>query len=185
MKTKIGSLLSLSFIVFLFFPATAQAKIQIGKDFQGMLVITMPHMGTGEVKTNGEVIILEPGDTIPDIPSGSTLEVAEGNFTVTADAPDNVTISCLNHSSSLGNGASVNLGCGPSSGLVKVLKSSIVLLDEDKKEIRLKEGDQYEIIAKALKTTKDAPATAAGELPGNPVKPDAPPVDSRDLPSSP
>ena len=160
------------------FAFTAEAKITINPSFQGTLVITFP---------DGEISLLEAGDAIPDVPSGSTVEVFDGQFTLDLEAGDKVSASCLDHEITASVAGSLSLQCGEESGLLKVLKGSLQLTDDQGKQSELKEGTEYTIQLEA--SEKTAPPTAAGEALGGPPAggdlAEAPPVDSRSLESSP
>lgn len=151
----------------------AQAKITINSDFEGTVVITFP---------NGEIALIEPGDPIPEIPQGSTLEVFDGTFTVTTEEGDQCQISCLEHSATASDGASASLSCAEESGVLKVTAGSIPIVTPAGTVSDVVAGTEYPIQAGGA---EQAPATAATEPAGTPVGDDAPPADSRSIESSP
>ncbi len=156
---------------------SAYAKITVDANFQGMLVISLP---------SGEVSILEPGDPVPDIPSGSMIESFDGTFTVKTDKGDQVQMSCLNHNVSAGEGSSVTMSCKEMSGSVKVESGTASLTDPSGQKTDLNAGTEYPIAQGAPKAEEAAPTGAGdGEVTGGaPAGGDLaepPPVDSRNL----
>ena len=151
----------------------AFAKISINSDFQGTVVITLP---------NGEIALIEHGDPIPDIPQGSTLEVFDGNFTVTTEQGDQCKVSCLEHTGTASNVGSINLSCGEESGLLKVVAGSVHMVDPSGKESDISAGTEYPVQAT---TGEQPPTTGATEPAGTLVSDGAPPPDSRSIESSP
>ncbi len=178
MKPRIDFLMMvLATLIFLPFLPQAAAKVVLESDFQGTVVVTAP---------DGSVTILQPGDPVPEIPQGATLQVAGGDFTVKTDAGDSVNISCMGHAGTVANGAAVALHEDQDAGLIKVLSGPVSLKDEQgNQETLLKTGTEYPI----KRNPVAAPATAAGEpLGGAPAGGDLgqpPPVDSRSIESSP
>jgi len=151
----------------------ALAKITIDPGFEGTLVITTPE---------GDIQLVEPGEPMPEIASGSVIEVFDGTFTLTTEPGDSVEVSCLEHDASVSNGASLALTCGENSGLVKVLLKAVILTDIEGQQFDLAEGAEYQI--KVEDIGDEAPAAAAAEETGSSAL-DLPTEDSRDIQSSP
>ena len=173
------------FLLFLFLlTSRSYAKVILQPDFEGTVLIT---------SSSGEITLIEPGQPIPEIPSGSTIEVFRGHLTVAADGPDTIKVACLGHQGiASGGGASVGLSCGENSGAFKMLKGSGSAIDPSGKEQALEEGKEYPIKVSSAGETQgqgEAPATAAGEPTGGPPAGgglgEAPPIDSRSIESSP
>lgn len=150
----------------------AFAKIAIQTDFTGTLLITSP---------DGNIDMYDEGETVPEILPNSVIEVFGGKFTITTEAGDSVSCSCLNHTIAVGGGASAALSCEEESGLVKVLKGSVTLIDPEDKEHIIPEGKEFSI---KPSPGKPAPATEAAEEIGASADTDLPPVDSRSIEAS-
>ena len=165
------------FLFALMFSRPAFAKIVIQPDFKGTVVITF---------SNGEISLIEPGDTIPDISSGATMEVFDGHFTVATQEGDSVQLSALDSIATVANGASATLSCSEESCVLKVLQGSVELKNAAGVKTTLAAGTE-----KTIQAGEGAPAapTAAGEPTGSAPAggglADAPPVDSRNIESSP
>lgn len=153
------------------------SEIILEPNFSGTLLITFP---------NGEITFIGPGEPIPEIPANSLVEVLEGQVTIHAGEGDTVNVSCLGEGGAAQGGSSVALTCGSDSGLLKVLQGSFNLVDREGNETNLSEGAEYPI---QLGEPSEAPPTAGLETRGGPpVGGDLaaePPVDSRDVESSP
>ncbi|MBI3313082.1 MAG: hypothetical protein HYZ83_02470 [Candidatus Omnitrophica bacterium] len=160
-----------------FLPFSVFADIALGPDFQGTLVVT---------SASGEVNLINPGEPLPNVSSDSVIEVLNGSFTVATGEGESISLTCHNQTAVVSKGASASLVCSSESGLLKILKGSVTLIDETNKEIVLPEGTEHPI-GPAKK--KDAPPTGAGEPEGSsPAGGDLAqitPVDSRSLQSSP
>lgn len=156
---------------FLVLPAqpSAIAAIAVDSNFQGTLVITTPE---------GEINLVEPGDAIPEIKSGSILEVFDGQFRVTTGADDSVEVSCLENDASVKGGSVITLSCGESNGSLKVESGSAVVVDPAGKQIELAAGATHEI---KVAVTEEADATAAGEELGTALEDGAGDVDSTNI----
>lgn len=150
------------------------AGITIKSDFTGTLVITTPE---------GEIQLIEAGEKIPQIPSGSVVEVFDGAFTITTGPEDLVHVSCLEHDATVEGGASLTLVCMESDGSAKVLEGTVILIDTLGKEIILGKGAEY--LIQLTESPEEALPTAAGEETGFPYDGDMPDVDSRDIETSP
>jgi len=130
------------------------AAVTVDPGFQGTLVITTPE---------GEINLVEPGDAIPEIQSGSILEVFDGEFRVTLGEGDEIELSCLENDASASGSASVVLSCGESNGMLKVESGSVTLIDPAGEQIDLAAGSTHEIVLTAI---EEAPATAEGDQRG-------------------
>ncbi len=149
------------------------AKVTAQPDFQGTLLVTAP---------DGKIDMFDEGEAVSPIVSNSAIEVFGGNFTVTTEAGDSVTCACLNHKMTVSGGASAKLACEEESGILKVLKGSVLLTDAQGKEHTIPEGREYPI---KPGSATEAPPTAEGAGPGTPVPADLPPPDSRSIEASP
>ncbi len=169
---KLFEILTLAFLALFLWVFPAQAKITLNNDFKGTIVITLP---------NGEISLIEPGDPVPEIPSGSTLEVFDGNFTLATQEGDTVQLTCLGSAIGVGGGGSASLSCAEETGLLKVLTGSAHVKGPTDKESDVAAGTEYAF--KGGETT-DAPPTAATDPTGLPLAEDQP-IDSRSIDSSP
>jgi len=171
MKLKINRILiGLFMFSFAVCVGTAHAEIRINPDFEGTLVITTP---------DGNIILLEPGDEIPEILSGSLLEVFDGYFTVETDPGDSVQILCLGHEISVGDGSSISLSSAEEAGSLSVLAGSVSLVTPAGDLVDLNIGDDYQIQLEEdamglLPTAKGVPPSFS-----NADDEATPPVDSR------
>lgn len=132
--------------------------IQVQPDFQGTLLITFP---------DGDVQFVNAGESLPEIPSGSTVEVFSGQLTVSAEPGESVTISCLGTSAGVGGGGSASVSCGEDSGSVKALSGNVVITDQDGNTSELTEGGESPIGTPS--PGPEAEPTAAGDEPGTPA----------------
>ncbi len=149
--------------------------IQVQPDFQGTLLITFP---------DGNVQFVNAGENLPDIPSGSTVEIFSGQLTVSAEPGESVTISCLGTSAGVGGGGSASVSCGEDSGSVKALSGNATIADQNGNTSELAEGSEFTIGAPS--PGPDAEPTAAGDEPGTPADTGGgPEPDSRSIESSP
>ena len=157
----------------------SQGKVTLNSDFTGTVIITAP---------NGELTLIEPGDPIPAIANGSTLEVFDGKFGVQTSEGAKVSVSCLDHEAVAKNGAAVSLSCGEKTGLLKVLQGSVELTDPNGKTATMSQNAEF-TIQEAKEAAKTAAPTGGGEaIGGSPAGGelgDAPPVDSRNIDESP
>jgi len=160
-------------------PASLFAKITLDPDFKGTVVITSP---------DGELILLEPGDEVPDIVPGSTVEVFDGSATLHTEANDSIQASCLGNDFAVAAGDAASLSCGEETGSLKAIKGAIEATDPDGKTFEIAEGVEHAIKSRPGEPKK-APPAAAGEPPGGPPaegalgETDVP--DSRSLEASP
>ena len=163
----------------MFLPSRAEAKITLQPDFEGTIVVTKP---------NGEISLIEAGEQVPDIPNESTIEVFDGKFTVSVEAGDQVTTSCLDHDGSETGAGSMAVSCGEDSGNVKALRGTVKVTDEAGKETVLQEGQEYPVRAGGPKAKTAPPTqaleTAAGKPVGGNLADNTPP-DGRSIEASP
>ena len=156
----------------------AGAAIVIQPDFQGTLILTSPE---------GEVNVIEPGDPIPQVPSNSTIEAINGQFTIRTDEGETVKASCHRSQATAANGGAFSMNCGAEAGVLKALEGSVALLDSSGKQTVLEAGSEYPI--PGGEPSEEAPATAAtvptGGLPVGAGLGEGAPVDSRSIESSP
>ncbi len=157
------------------FAAPASAKISI-PSFNGVLLITQP---------SGEIVLLNPGETVPDIPNGATLELFNGDFQVDTAAGDSVSIACFGHTASIKEGAGVSLSCDDNSCLLKVKGAAVIVTAPDgtPKEVPAGEGYRIEAEEAAAFVPPDAEGGPAGPVAAGPVG--EVPVDSRSIDASP
>jgi hypothetical protein len=139
------------FLVSLLVPAMANAAVVVETNFQGTLVITTPE---------GEINLVEPGDAIPEIKSGSILEVFDGQFKVTTAEGDSVELSCLENDAAATGAAALVLACGESTGSLKVETGKATVVDPTGQQIELAAGATHEI---KLTVVEEADSTAPGE----------------------
>lgn len=173
MKMSLKMMSVALFLTLGFFIPLSFAKIILQPDFQGTLLITFP---------NGEIAMINPGDPIPDIPSGSSLQVFKGSLSVQTEPGDSVKIACLNHEATVADGGVAGLSCSDDSGSIEARKGTVNLLDPLGKEHSIKEGDRYPIAAPG---TQEAPPVAGTEGPSFPQDENEVPVDSRSIDASP
>lgn len=147
---KVMPLLLLSLVLL---PLSAFSAVSIEPTFEGTLVITTPE---------GEINLYEPGDTLPEIASGSIVEVFDGSFTLSAGSGDNVRLACLEHEVAA-QGGSAKLSCGESTGTLNVLQGSVTVTPPEGTQTTLTEGQSYDI---TLEVVEEAEATAEGEALG-------------------
>ncbi|HTL47450.1 MAG TPA: hypothetical protein VL688_05245 [Verrucomicrobiae bacterium] len=152
-----------------FLPAMAQAAIVVDANFQGTLVITTPE---------GEINLVEPGDAIPEIKSGSILEVFDGQFKVTTAEGDNVELSCLENDASASGASALVLACGDNAGSLKVETGNATIVDPSGQQIQVPAGTTHEI---KLTVTEEADATAAGDEIGTSIDNPGADVDSTNI----
>jgi len=131
-------------------PLSAFSAVSVEPGFEGTLVITTP---------DGEINLYEPGDTLPEIKTGSVIEVFDGSFTLSAGDGDNVRLACLEHEAS-SQGGSVKLSCGESSGTLNVVQGAASITSPDGTQTALTEGQSFDI---TLEVVEEAAATAEGE----------------------
>ena len=170
-----AEILSLSTLIFL--TPSANAKVTFQNDFAGTVMISSP---------DGKVNVVEPGEPVPEIPPNSTAEVFNGHATFSAEAADNLKLTCLGHDMTVKTAAQATLRCEESSGLLQVAKGSVNLVDPTGEELIIGEGKEYRFQAEAAKYK--APTEAAPTAGGAPAGGDLgaePPVDSRSIESSP
>jgi hypothetical protein len=155
----------------------AYAAVTLQPDFKGTIVITT---------AKGEVQILNPGDAVPEIPSGSSLEVLEGTISISTSAGDSVNLNCLGHTIVLKDDSSADLKVSSDEGLLKVQKGKAGVNKPDGNEDKVAEGDEYHIKKVSQETSQAAP-TQAGETLGTGAEgtSDVNPPDSRSIESSP
>ncbi len=153
---------------------SAEAKITVNPDFQGTLLVTFP---------DGKVQMYDAGEALPDIPSGSSIEVFGGKMTVSTDEGDSVKVSCLGSEGGVGGGGSATVGCGENEGKLSVIKGTVQMTSPDGSTKNLTEGQDYSIKSNEG-TDQASPATSEGNPLGTPA-PEVNPPDSRSLEASP
>lgn len=152
----------------------AYAKVTVQPDFKGTLLVTTP---------DGNIEMYDEGEAVPEIVANSVIEVFGGKFTVATEAGDTVSCGCLDHTMTVGGGASAALTCEEESGGLKALKGSVPLIDSEDKEHIVAEGQEYPIKPSPVKPAP--PPTEAAEEIGVPAAGELPPVDSRSIETSP
>lgn len=163
-KVILWAVLGLSFAV----SGTAHAKISLNEDFEGTLMIT-----TAE----GKVVMVDAGNPVPAIESGSTLEAFQGKMTVTLEKGDQCYVGCLGQTGAVSGPATLGVECGEETGTIHAIKGEVVFDDA-----KVAEGKSKTI---NLSETKQAATTAAGEEIGTEAEVGIPPVDSRSIETSP
>jgi len=119
-------------LVFLLTPGV-HAAITLEPDFSGTVILTLP---------DGEIAFLEPGDRVPEIPSGSQIEVIEGSATIRTEEGDSATIALIDHDVVVENGSSVTVEDQGVSATLKVLKGQAELIDFEGGSEILQTGSQ-------------------------------------------
>lgn len=170
-KFKHAAVMLCALLVVSLIPAFAAVVVE---EFQGTLVITFP---------DGDIALLEAGDPVPAIPSGSVIEVFDGSFTLKTDAGDNITVACLENEAVVGDGASVTLSCREETGTLAALNKALEVRDSVGEMKQLAAGE--EMVLQLLGLGALTPATAAGGETGLAIGDDNPPVDSRSIAASP
>lgn len=155
MKERLKIVLGAIFFLALIMPVTVFAAITLQPDFKGTVVITSP---------SGEVQILNAGDAVPAILSGSSIEILEGEITVSADAGDTVTLTSLDHSITIDSGNTVVLSAKDDEGILKPVKGKAGLIGPDGKKVEVPEGEEYHF--KKLPQETALPSTEAGDILG-------------------
>lgn len=107
-----------------------------GSIFKGTLVLTYP---------DGNVGIVEAGDAIPSIPSGSVLEIFDGHMRVATQEGDEASISILGYEFKIGNGAIVTAVASESEGLLIVHSGYAMIKDSKGEWIRIEAPATYPI----------------------------------------
>ncbi len=130
-------------------------EISTDQVFTGTLVLTYP---------DGRIEILEPGDEIPSIPSGSTLEIFDGHMRVVTQEGDSVSAGCLGQEFQVSNGASATISCGQQEGKIAVLSNFVTFVGEDGQQKTVAAPDVLPIILG--QPLLPAAPTAAVESPG-------------------
>ena len=152
----------------------AEAKIIVQPDFQGTLLVTSP---------DGKVQMFDAGEALPEIASGSSIEVFGGKLSVSTEAKDSVKLTCLGSEASVGGGASATLGCGESDGKLNVVKGPVQVAQPDGAQKNIAEGEEYSIKSKD-DNPQNPPATSE-ETPLGTTTQEVPPPDSRSIETSP
>lgn len=151
----------------------AYAEVKVESEFEGTLVITSPE---------GDITLVESGEAVPPVATGSILEVFDGQFTVATSPGETVKVVHLEHEITVSDGATVNLVGAESTGVVRVLSGSVELINNLGQKVMLQVGQEYPI--QLIKAAPGLPATAAGEPTGFGAADDAPPADSASIEDS-
>ncbi len=160
MKTYRQNICLMSFFLCIFvfsFQSISQAENEIA-DFTGTLVITTP---------DGDITLLESGESIPKIKDGSMLEIFDGQITVSTGSANNLKLSCLEHTVDLSQGASVTMKCAETEGSVTVNLGPVSLTDPIGTKTPLVVGQTYPI---SLEELPLAAPTAQGEQQGSSIE---------------
>ena len=130
------------FILFLIYSIPAFAKVTIDS-FKGSLLVTGP---------DGSIKLVETGEPVPDIQEESTIEVFNGEFVLSAGAGEKIKFACGGNEGEAGSGgASINLSCGETGGLLKVVEGTAHLKIVSGKELDLKTGAEEVLTTIAAK----------------------------------
>ncbi len=154
-----------------FFPASASAAIAVDS-FQGSLLITLP---------DGSVKLVDSGEPLPEIQEQSTLEVFEGQFTLSAGEGEKVRVACGGNEAEVSGPASVTLSCSQTGGLLKVEQGTAHLTEISGEERDVNAGQE---VALSIVDAKKAEPVAAPDDNGTPVEPSASEPDSRSIDAS-
>ncbi len=170
-------ILTVILLIALLIPSLAHAKITVQPDFQGTLLVTFP---------DGKVQMIDAGEPLPDIPSGSSVEVFAGKVALSTGQGDALKLSCLGSEGSVGGGSSVSLGCGETEGTVSVKKGAVQILEPDGTQKNFTEGQEYSMKLKEDSSDQPPPpATSEGDSLGTPAGGEPPPPDTRSMEVSP
>jgi len=177
-RTKVNWGILCFFVFWAAFSSFASANISIEDDSEGTLLMSFP---------DGTIEVIEPGDKIPKIPSGSSIEVFDGHVTAMTEQKDNLIMDCCGYEAKLEDGDSAHLICAEKNGCLEALNGEIPLTDTQGNTIiiptDLPEGEkQYCFECGEL---LEAAPTAAGDTLGRSLEPEEPPVDSRSIDVSP
>ena len=145
----------LSLFVFLF-QSLSYAQNEVS-NFSGTLVITT---------SDGDITLIESGESVPKIKDGSVLEIFDGEVTVSTGSGNSLMVSCLEHVADLSDGASVTMKCAEAEGSVTVNLGPVSLTDPTGGKTPLVIGQTYPI---SLEELPIAPATAQGEQQGTSI----------------
>lgn len=169
-------------VFFTAFVSTVSAEIMIEKDaeavaseegkFSGTIVLTYP---------DGRISILESSDEIPAIPSGSTIEIFDGNFSLASGEQDEVTIACLGVEFSASGSAAATLTCGEENGRLVVRSGQLTTKDDAGNLVTIAAPNEFPI---ALGKILEAAPTAAVDPTGFDLATETVP-DSRNIDASP
>lgn len=153
--------------------SVSYAEITVDPAFQGSLIITTP---------DGKTQVINAGDAIPLIVSGSTISVLDGNAEISAAEGEQVSCSCLGAQFDVAEGSSVKLICGTQSGSLDVLAGSAVVKSASGENKNLQKGDRFPIVPSSSELAADPTATgdALGITPPGDSEPN-----SRDMAVSP
>lgn len=157
----------------LLIPAFAEAKISVNPDFEGTLLITFP---------DGKVQMYDPGEALPEIPSGSSIELFGGKMVVSTDAGDSLKLSLLGTEAQVAGNSSIAVSSGESDGKLSVVKGSLQVTQADGSQKGVPEGEEYTVTSN--EGTDSVPATSEGAPLGTPAE-DVNPPDSRSMEASP
>lgn len=134
---KLLTVFSAFFLLTFMTAGRVSAAVVVGDDFQGTLVVTSP---------DGEIELVDAGDAVPQISSGSLVEIFDGIFSLKTEGSDSVEAACLGYIAAVGSGGSVTLSCGEESGLLNVLAGLIKVTDENGNIVELKAGESMQLI---------------------------------------
>jgi len=142
--------------------------------FKGTIVLTYP---------DGRIVILEPGEPLPEIPSGSAMEIFDGHFMIRTEEGDNVTIGALGFTFQAGNGSTATLISNETEGRVIVRSGFVTLTDEAGETITIQAPNEFPfVVGQVIKAPPAAESEKTGfDIEGNPL-PDPTSIDV-DVPS--
>ena len=120
--------------------------------------------GTLSVKTpTGEVITVEPGQPIPQIPSGSTIEVITGSANISVSGTDVANLLINNSTVAVKDGSKVGVTVDLRTGnaTINVIAGSVEVLQPDGTTQTISKGSQFSAPAPAPVSmdTLDVPGT--------------------------
>lgn len=150
------------------------AAIVLDPAFSGTVIVTSPE---------GEIKIYQPGEPVTAIADNSTVEIFNGDVTVTTEKGDSVNVSCGKASAGVSGGGSAAVSCGEKSGTLKVLTGPVKMLGPDAPKNLLEEGKEYPF-GQTGDLAKRAPATADVDDTTGTTPAGDPPVDSRSIQAS-
>ena len=176
MSYRIKAVTLATIVAAFFISPVAEAKITIQPDFQGTLLITFP---------DGKVQMYDAGEALPEIPSGTSIEIFGGKMSLSTDQGDSVKLTCLGSEASVGGGASCSMGCSEAEGKLNVTKGPVQVTQGDGTQKSITDGQEYPIKAKEDDNAQNPPPTSEGQPAlGTPAPDAAPPPDSTSMETS-
>ena len=147
---------ALAFILFFVFTPFLFAEITV-QNATGTIAITTP---------SGEVVTVEPGQAIPAIATGSSIEVISGTANIAATGTDTVNAMIGDSVATLSNGSEVGINVSASGDTaLDVIGGSVTVHNADGSTETLVAGESKQ--AEALKPASSDVVEVPGENPAN------------------